>query len=71
MPHIQTKGVEMKPFLSERDFKTAQENIKETISNLEEEVESQKFELIMMTGIVKYLEIRLKEANERLRNADD
>jgi predicted S18 family serine protease len=61
----------MKPFLSERDFKTAQENIKETISNLEEEVESQKFELIMMTGIVKYLEIRLKEANERLRNADD
>jgi hypothetical protein len=38
---------------------------------LEEEVETQKFELIMMTGIVKYLEIKLKEANERLIDADD
>jgi hypothetical protein len=61
----------MKLFLSEKDFKNAQEHIKETISDLEEEVETQKFELIMMTGIVKYLEIKLKEANERLRDADD
>ena len=61
----------MKPFLSEMAFKAAQENIKETIADLEEEVETQKFELIMMTGIIKYLELRLKEANERLRDADD
>jgi predicted S18 family serine protease len=71
MHHTQLKDAEMKPFLSERDFKNAQENIKETIADLEEEVETQKFELIMMTGIIKYLEIRLKEANERLKDADD